>query len=157
MSLATLERNIDDECAEVHAPNTTDKVEYVFANVDGGERLGSSPMASVGVAHAMALHAFASPGEKTYSARMMARKQVKQGYIEEGDADSSAAMLVKTCDMTSFKSIERAERWKILQSVSSNFHEFCVNDPRRRMAAHDEAALNRRQTARLQEIQRCKN
>ena len=83
-------------------------------------KLNASIKAMIGVAHAKALKAFSTDGEKQDKTAATARKRRKAGggsSFLEGDA----AGLVKQWDTASFFSIDREKRWEIIKSIRKNY------------------------------------
>ena len=128
-------------------------VESGFAHFDDALKLNASIKAMIGVAHAKALKAFSTDGEKQAAATARKRRKAGGGSSSlEGDA----AGLVKQWDTTSFFNIAREKRWEIIKSIQKNYKQLCVEDPKERMEVHDEAAVERSREARREEINKAR-
>ena len=151
--------NIDDDFSKVasleHAPINTDVVESGFAHFDDALKIKASVKAMIGVAHAKALKAFSTDGEKKEKAMQTARKMMARGS-GSSSLSNDAAALVEKWNVTSFFNFPREKRWMIIKSVQKNYKELCVDDPKTRLEKHDEAALERSRQARLDEINKAR-
>ena len=151
--------NIDKDCSQIkslrHAPINNDVVESGFAHFDDALKLNASIKAMIGVAHAKALKAVSTDGEKQDKAAATARKRRTAGG-GSSSLEGDAAGLVKQWDTTSFFSIAREKRWEIIKSIQRNYKQLCVEDPKERMEVHDEAAVERSREARREEINKAR-
>ena len=151
--------NLDMDCSNIpslrYAPINTDVVESGFAHFDDALKLNASINAMIGVAHAKALKAFSTDGEKAEKAKATALKRRNAGG-GSSSLSSDAAALVKQWDTTSFFKMPREKRWEVIKSIQKNYTQLCVEDPKVRLEAHDEAAVERSREVRREEINKAR-
>lgn len=146
--LATHRRNLDKDCSEIeeleHAPVTTDKVESGFAVYDKTLQLGASIDAMLGVAHAQCLKLMDTEASKLAAAKNIVRKkQKKQG--QKLDFDVEVKKQVAAWDFTSFSSIPRDVRWKVIKNLRTNYKKMVVEKSKSVLKKHDDAGVARQE------------
>jgi len=119
-------------------------------------KIKASVKAMIGVGHAKALKAFTTDGDKAQKAAQTARKRSRCGG-GSSSVEADAAALVAKWDVTSFFSLPPQQRWRVIKDVQHRYKELCVDDPKQRLEAHDEAAVGRLQDARRDETNKARN
>ena len=71
--------------------------------------------------------------------------------------EADAAALVAKWNLTSFFSLPPSKRWEVIKDVQHRYKELCVDDPKQRLEAHDEAAVERLQDNRRAEINKARD
>jgi hypothetical protein len=136
-----------------HAPKTSDKIESCFAVLDRTLVLGASTHCLFGVAHSQLLKAFDAAATKEQLAkRAVAKRKKKNGGSGNQEEINEQ---VEAWDVTSFFSLPREKRWRIIKDVQRNYRDLCVLAPKKKVEEHDAAKVNRYRDARSKEIEKC--
>ena len=163
--LATHRRdcNLDDDCSKLselrHAPINTDIVESSFGVFDDALKVKASVKAMIGVAHSRSIKAFTTDAEKNASAMATAKKRARRGTAASSSSSlaAEAATIKKGWDTTSFFSLPREERWRVIKDIQHRYKELCVDDPKARLEEHDSNSLALLEENRAKAVESARN
>jgi hypothetical protein len=95
----------------------------------------------MGVAHAQCLKLMASDAAKLAAAKQNVRKKQKEGHMVDFDVEVQKQL--DAWDYTSFSSIPRDVRWKVIKSLRRNYKKMVVEKSKSDLKKHDDAGVAR--------------